>query len=139
MDLDELFRAIRETFDQGPACTFAAVFGSVARGDGRPDSDLDVAWQPLDPDVPLTAELDLQAELTRTTGRDVDLVRVDRTSTLCRMEVVRDGLLVVGGRDAWTAFRARVIAEFLDFEPALRDASRRFKARLQRGPVGDGE
>ncbi|MBK8979791.1 MAG: nucleotidyltransferase domain-containing protein [Planctomycetes bacterium] len=110
---------------------FVAVFGSRVTGGARPDSDVDVAWLPQDPDVTLAKELELQASLTATVRCDVDLVRVDRASTLCRMEIARHGELLCGDRDAWIAFRAAAIAEFLDFEPALRSASRRFAARLR--------
>lgn len=80
------------------------------------------------------AELDFQAELTRSAGRAVDLVRVDQASTLVRHEIARDGILLAGNRDAFVRFRAEAITEFLDFEPALRDASERFRRRLLEPP-----
>lgn len=131
--MDEALRdRLADAFASGPPAWFAVLFGSEALGTARPDSDLDIAWLPVDPDVPLAAELDLQVELTVRAGREVDLVRVDRTSTLCRMEIARHAVWITGDRDRWIAFRADAIAEFLDFEPALRDVSRRFAARLKR-------
>ena len=107
------------------------LFGSEARGDTHADSDLDIGWVPVDPAIELGTELDLQAGLTLLAGTDVDLVRLDHASTLLKMEVARDGELLCGDRAAWVTFRAEAISEFLDFEPALRSATRRFKASLQ--------
>ncbi len=118
----------------GPAARFLALFGSAARGDTHEGSDVDIAWLPIDADLPLADELDFQAELTRAARRAVDLVRVDRASTLVRHEIARDGILLAGDRDAFVCFRAEAIAEFLDFEPALRDASERLRRRLLEQP-----
>lgn len=129
---ENLLSTLRGAVDSGPRARFVALFGSAVRDELRSDSDVDLGWLPDDPEVSLTEELDFQASLTLAVGRDVDLVRLDRTSTICRMEVVRFGVLVAGDRDAWIRFRAEAIAEFLDFEPALRDASERFRRRLSR-------
>ena len=48
------------------------------------------------------------------------------------MEIARHGTWITGDRDRWIAFRAEAIAEFMDFEPALGDACRRFTAKLKR-------
>lgn len=128
-----LEQSLRTVWANGPSCHFVAVFGSFATGTATAGSDLDLAWLPTDPDLPLAEDLALQAELTRVAGREVDLVRVDRASTLLRMEVARDGRLFLGSSAAFTRFRAEAIAEFLDFEPALRAASERFRRRLAAG------
>lgn len=117
----------------GPASRFVAMFGSYARGSTHPGSDLDLAWEPVDADLPLAAELSLQADLTRAAECEVDLVRVDRTSTVCRMEIARDGILLAGDRGAFNHFRAEATIEYLDFAPALRDATRRYRRFLAAG------
>lgn len=120
-----------ERLEAHPRCRLAVVFGSEARGEARADSDLDIGWVPFESGLALGDELELQADLTRIAGVEVDLVRLDRASTLVKMEVARDGVLLLGERRDWTGFRAGAISEFLDFEPALRSASRVFKARLR--------
>ncbi|MFY9343939.1 MAG: nucleotidyltransferase domain-containing protein [Planctomycetota bacterium] len=117
----------------GPPARFLALFGSQATGTAHAGSDIDVAWLPADTDISLGQELAFQAELTRMAGREVDLVRVDQTSTLCRMEIARHGILLAGDRSAFARFRAEAIAEFLDYEPAFRAASERFRRRLAAG------
>jgi len=125
--------SLRAVVAAGPPAHFFALFGSQATGTAHAGSDIDVAWLPADPEIPLGAELALQAEMTRVAGRDVDLVRVDRTTTVCRMEIARHGVLLAGDRQAFARFRAEAIAEFLDYEPAFRAATERFRRRLAAG------
>lgn len=117
----------------GPPARFVAIFGSTAKGTHTADSDLDIAWQPKDPQLSLAEELQFQAALTAAAGREVDLVRIDQASTLCRKEVAVDGELLAGSRDEWVRFRAAAIDEFLDFEPAFRAASERYRRWLASG------
>jgi len=73
---------------------------------------------PEDPELSLTEELTLQTELHRVSGRKVDLVRLDRASTLLRWQVVRYGrALVEAGPFAAARFAADAVAEYLDSLP----------------------
>lgn len=128
-----LEQALRTTLASGPACHFVALFGSRASGTDRADSDIDLAWLPVDPQVSLAAELALQADLTRVAGCEVDLVRLDRASTIVRHQVARDGRLLCGSAASFARFRAEAVGEYLDFEPALREATERFRRRLAGG------
>lgn len=51
----------------------AKLFGSVARGDERPDSDIDLLVT-FDHQVSLFRQMDLTAELSRLSGRKIDLM-----------------------------------------------------------------
>ena len=53
--------------------TQAWLFGSVARGEERPDSDIDILVA-FDHDFSLFDQLDLKAQLSQLAGRDVDLL-----------------------------------------------------------------
>lgn len=67
-----------------------AVFGSVARGEDRPDSDVDLLYV-REPDNMLgLAFLDLQDELAKLLGRDVDLVPRDHLHWVIRDRVLAD-------------------------------------------------
>jgi len=67
------------------------LFGSVARGEARPDSDLDV-WVQLDPLTPY-ALVHLKQELEELLQRPVDLVRLrDRMAPTLRQRIESERL-----------------------------------------------
>lgn len=131
--LDQLTAAL----SSGPPLRFAMLFGSAAKGALRADSDIDIAIFPQDPHLPLATELALQAELVRVCGREVDLVRLDKATTLLRWHVVRHGHLLVEQVPFSAArFTAFAVAEYIDFAPAFDRAAETFRRRLM-AAVGD--
>ena len=92
----------------------AYVFGSVARGQPRPRSDVDVAVLFATP--PSFKAIDqLTAELERVTRRRVDLVDLRRAPPLLAHEVVSAGrLLVARDEGERVDFETRVVLRFLD-------------------------
>lgn len=67
------------------------VHGSVARGDQRPGSDLDLGYLADDAFDPAAAH----AELTRVAARDdLDLVDLQRASAVLRFRAARDGVVL---------------------------------------------
>ena len=121
----------RRVLAAGPPLCLAALFGSIARGEGRPDSDVDIAIVPVDPELTLADEMDLQFALEQAIGRTVDLVRLDHGSTLLRFRVARDGVPILARSPVdWTRFQARAAAQWCDEGPALEHAAERFRRRL---------
>jgi uncharacterized protein len=128
--LDLIVAALRG----GPPVRLAILFGSTARGTQRSDSDIDIGIVPEDPELPLNEELTLQTELSRVSGRQVDLVRLDRASTLLRWQVVRHGRALVEAEPfAAARFTADTVAEYLDFAPAFERAAENFRRVLTAG------
>ena len=72
-----------------------ALFGSAARGDARPDSDVDllVVFED-DARVSLFTLIDLQAELSRLFNRPVDLVPKDGLKPVLRQEVLAEAQIL---------------------------------------------
>jgi len=100
----------------------AYLFGSVARGEAGPLSDVDVAL--LVRDERQAAEVcgRIMDELCRRLRTDrVDVVSLADTSIPLRYRVVRDGVLVLS-RDAAVVerFVTETVLQYLDFKP-LRD------------------
>lgn len=92
----------------------AYVFGSVAKGTERADSDVDVGVLTAS-DLSLADRGRLQDRLSAALGRRVDLVDLRAAPPLLRHEVVRDGVCVVTrDEDERVSFEHRTAMEFLD-------------------------
>jgi predicted nucleotidyltransferase len=109
---------------EGPALCCAYLFGSRARGDGRRDSDVDVAVLfATDPPRTLAGlHLDLADRLSAAIGgRPVDLVVLNRAPVDLIHRVLRDGLLLLErDRSARIRFEVRARNEYFDLLPHLR-------------------
>jgi uncharacterized protein len=98
------------------------IFGSIARGNAKPDSDVDVAVLFTSPppqrlDGP---RLVIEGELERALGRTVDLVVLNDVPVDLRIRVLRDGrLLIDRDRAARIAFEVQTRNEAFDLEPVL--------------------
>ena len=106
------------------------LFGSVARREARPDSDVDVG---LLFDVPPPGTLDapqfgIEAELERLLGRRVQVVALNRAAADLVHRVLRDGVLVLDrDRAARIRFEVRSRNEYFDMAP-IRRLYRRYPA-----------
>lgn len=76
-----------------PATVGIWLFGSLAAGRPRPDSDIDLAVLGREP-FDRVQVFDLGLDLGVQAGRDVDLVDLRRVSTVMRKEIVTEGVLV---------------------------------------------
>lgn len=129
MDLTRLREAATAVLTGEPVAA-AYLFGSRARGDGRPDSDADVAVL-LDGTVPPDDRLDLSLRLAGALSRAVrldvhPLVVLDDAPLRLQGRVLRDGVVIFVSDDAArvryeTTTRSRaadyeVVAQRLDRE-----------------------
>ncbi len=73
--------------------TQLTVFGSAARGDDRPDSDLDLLVQPP-ADADVLDMLQLEETLSGILGRDVDLVSDRGLDSRLDQDILRDKVLL---------------------------------------------
>lgn len=132
LDLVERLRAFLDGLE-GIVCVY--LFGSVARGSARPDSDVDVAvlFERDSPSTLAESGVGVSGELERRLGCAVDLVVLNRASADLVHRVLRDGIVVVD-RDPSTRMRFEVRARnaYFDLKPVL-DEYRRVRRR-----VGDG-
>ena len=102
-ELGELRRALRTE----PNVALAVVFGSFARGEAQPDSDLDVAVALRRPD-PLGLQW-LRQRLQPHLQRPLQLVAlsdVERSASML-YEVLRDGRVLVDREGRWAGMQAR--------------------------------
>jgi uncharacterized protein len=136
MEVSELMGRLQRVLGSGPPLRLALLFGSAARGALRPDSDVDVAVLPADPDLTLADELALQARLSKAAQREVDLVRLDRASSLLRWRIAREGLTLVADPPREVPrFQAAAAIEHADMLPQLQHAQELVRRRLAEGKV----
>jgi len=101
--LDALSRALRTE----PGVRLAVLYGSVARGDSHPGSDVDLLVD-LREDTGRGA-LGLMDRLERRLGRPVDIARLPRvreTSPLLLLRALEDGRVLVDRDGSWPALLA---------------------------------
>jgi predicted nucleotidyltransferase len=118
----------------------AYLFGSVARGQARPASDVDVAVlldlerSPLEQ---VERQLDLTEALGATANRPVQITMLNRAPPILIYQVLRDGLLLYE-RDTQEriAFEVRAIRIYLDLKPMLEFLSERLLSRIQEEGLG---
>ena len=86
---------------------FALLFGSVARGTAAPGSDIDVLVALRDPDLERVVEL--SNKLTASTGRRVDVVRLEdaESEPSFLADVIADGRVLVDREGLWPRLRSR--------------------------------
>jgi predicted nucleotidyltransferase len=97
------------------------VYGSFARGDEGPDSDIDLAVL-LPPGQTIPDLFGLMAELSTRVGREVDLVDLRRVGLDLIREILRDGRqLSVQRPDETLAWEAEKMTDYADFNPRRRE------------------
>ena len=106
---------------QGVAAVY--LFGSVARGESRPGSDLDVAVL-LEPaperGTYKSLRLGLRAELESELGQEIDLVVLNHAPPDLNHRVLRDAVLVIEpDPSARVRFEVRERNEYWDLKPYL--------------------
>jgi predicted nucleotidyltransferase len=114
---------VREFFERRPAGVVAVyLFGSVARGDAREGSDVDLAVL-LAEDPPRTLDglgLDLADELQAELGSPVQVVVMNAAPCDLTHRILRDGRLLVDREPSVRIrFEVRARNEYFDLKPFL--------------------
>jgi predicted nucleotidyltransferase len=103
-----LLSTLRRALRTEPNVRLAVLYGSVARGDDTPDSDLDLLVS-LAEDRP-DAAVKLAVRLERALGREVDVTRLNRiqdTAPLLLLQAVDEGRVVLDRDREWAGLKAR--------------------------------
>ncbi|MBI3393341.1 MAG: nucleotidyltransferase domain-containing protein [Nitrospirae bacterium] len=111
------------------------LFGSQAQGTDTPLSDVDIGVVFTAPEV-LANSLDLHTKLYDLLtdvipgSREVDVVFLQQTSPEFQFHVIRTGQVIFESDPIFRAdYEERVVNEYLDFEPVLREFSAALLAR----------
>jgi predicted nucleotidyltransferase len=137
----ELAERLASALATRPEVLDAYLFGSRARGDARPHSDIDVAVF-VDPALAPASAFGYEAELTGAlmkalaTNR-IDVVLLNGAPPLLYHRVLRDGVRVFA-RDltATTTREGTALSRYCDFLPQLAKVERVSSARVNDGEFG---
>jgi uncharacterized protein len=132
----EMLERLKHQAAAWPELKLAVLFGSTARGQARPKSDVDlgILLDPYSPELRFRVE----AELGRAAGRPVDVILLDDAPPLLRFEIAREGVLLFQREDhLWTDFKARAMVDWWDWAPTHRMIAagvvRRLRERIASG------
>ncbi len=120
---------------------FALLFGSFAKGQPQPWSDVDIGVYVSRPWSLLEAGK-LTAALERILGREVDLsvlnIALERNPALAYRAVAEGTLLFCRDSAAFADFKARVVLQYLDTAFLRAMIAGAFRERLDGGRFGQG-
>ena len=133
----DVIDALRAALDDEPV-RLAYLFGSLARGEAHPGSDVDLAVRSDGP-LGLTESSALIGRLESALGRRVDLVDLHRAPPLLLHEVLSEGIpLIVRDPDEQADFETRAIARFLDTAHLRRIQHHYLQQRVEQRHAGQG-
>ena len=119
-----------------PELELVMLYGSIAKGSARQDSDIDVAVlapSPLSPD----ARLAMAAALTRAVGRPAEVLDLSTAHGTILAEVLTDGLrLHMTSQAAYEGLLRRLVYEEADFMPLYRRLLRERRESFLNGKSG---
>lgn len=110
------FLKLKELLARFPRVQLAVLFGSMASGKARPDSDIDIAAQ-ADTELTLDERIAIMEALALAFNRPVDLVDLRTAGQPLLDQIVSTGIQVIGTRHQWGDLIYRNIMENEDFVP----------------------
>jgi predicted nucleotidyltransferase len=107
---------VRSALARHPEIELAIVFGSVARGEARRDSDVDVAVQ-LPTPLGTDEKMQLIADIAAMTGRPVDLIDLRAVGEPLLGQILKHGQQVRGEAADLAPLMQRHVYAMADFMP----------------------
>ncbi len=136
---DEL-SCVRAALASQPDVAAAYLFGSLARGEATPRSDMDIAVllrSPLAEEERVLRRLELMALLEPVTARAVQVITLDDAPPVLAFAVISEGILLL---DTWPAdridFEVRAMKRYFDILPLLHSQHLAQARRLEEGRYG---
>jgi uncharacterized protein len=124
-----------------PDIVAAYLFGSLASGRARADSDIDLAvWLPGDPDARARyrRKLQLMEAVERFADREVDVVILNNASPTLQFQVLRHGRRIYeGDRAARIDFEVYAGKVYADVKPMRDMFNRALVQEIEEGQIGE--
>ncbi len=135
---DKLSEDLHRIFLEDKRVSFAIVFGSMARGECRKESDLDIAIELLDgvEEAPIDVRLELLAEIS-SLPMTVDLVLIEDATPALAYRIASDGIVVFAiSKKAVTRFKARAYTMYPEWRRLMEPHKKAMLARIEDGTYG---
>lgn len=107
---------LREVFAHFPMVVFAVLFGSVASGRARAESDLDIAVA-FDHALTVEEKFSIINALTERFGRPVDLIDLKVVAEPLLGQILRHGRRILGSDTSYGELISRHVFDQADFMP----------------------
>jgi uncharacterized protein len=134
------YRPLQDYLRQQRDVVVAYLFGSAARGQMTPMSDVDVAVlldAPPDNEFLIERQLELLTDLERMVEPELQIVLLNHAPPLLAYEVIREGVLLhersSGER---VAFQVRAMKEYFDIQPMLARQDKALRRQIQEVGLG---
>lgn len=119
MDKEQLIAAIRDLLEQHTQIKLAILFGSVATGRARFDSDIDVAVG-ADRPLEVNEKINLIEALAQLSKRPVDLIDLKRVGEPLLGNILASGRRILGSDERYAQLVYRHLLDEADFMPYQR-------------------
>ena len=127
-------------FQEKPEVAAAYLYGSYARGDARPDSDIDLAVLVTDKSKYTgfgIVQVVFAADLTKVVGIKVEVNDLDSCRVDFSHRVLTEGrLLVSNNEDARVNFEEKIIKNYFDLQPILNEYYSNLSDIARKGEIG---
>jgi uncharacterized protein len=135
-----MIQPFAEYFGRQPDVVVAYLFGSVARAQTTPLSDVDIAvlLDPVaEPAAVLARQIALLTDLTQLAEPEVQLTLLNDAPPLLAYEVIREGVLLHQRSEAErVAFQVKTMKEYFDVQPMLAFYNEVLRQRIQEDGLG---
>ena len=136
-------RAVANIFATSDDTCLAVLYGSQARGQAGPLSDIDVAVlleRSFDPEHYFDRRLDIIGRLMQVLNtNEVDVVILNQAPLALQYRVVRDGIVLYSRHhDHMIEFVSQTVTRYLDFKPVVERHERAILARARQGELLNG-
>lgn len=115
-EISQIDAQLRKVLEHFPGVSLAVLFGSIAAGRARTDSDLDIA---VVTDNPLTVaeKIAMTQALADSTGRPIDLIDLNGAGEPLLGQILRHGRRLLGDDKTYGQLISRHLFEQADFMP----------------------
>ncbi|RMH11089.1 MAG: nucleotidyltransferase domain-containing protein [Gammaproteobacteria bacterium] len=111
-ELDDL----QDYLQRCPEIKQAIVFGSLAKGQARFDSDVDLAIE-MDHPMSVAEKAEWIAKIAQTTQRAVDLIDLFRVGQPLFLQIIQHGKRLKGSDAMYGRLLSRCVMDYTDFMP----------------------